>query len=471
MSSLDLCYLTASEAIEAFKTRKLSPLDILDAQIDRIEAVNPKLNALTYTYFDQARADAKAAALRYANGTARPLEGVTCGIKDLHSIKGQICTSGSRAFEHYRPDQTAPTVERLIEAGAIVHIRTTTPEFAHCGVTRSPLWGISRNPWSLDHAPGGSSGGAGAAIAAGMTTLADGTDGGGSVRIPAAATGTIGYKPPFGRNPEDREHPGETVLVYGPITRSVADAALMQNVMSGPHNADLYSLRDKIHLPSRHDPIKGWKIALSIDLGYFEVDTEVQRNTLAAADVFRELGCSVDLVDIGWDSRSWDAWNANWEGVFVSLSADLMPEWRDKLDPFVVKIYDNGLKLSVRRFYDVQKIRFEMYQKLAPVFDRYDLLICPTLAVPGIKADHQNDDPNFTINGKKVSPFLGWAMTYPFNLVNQVPIMAMPSGFSSAGLPTGIQIVGRTFDDLSVFRGAAAFEEATQPWATRRPAL
>lgn len=471
MTSLDLCYLTGAEAIAAFKARKLSPVDILEAQIARIAAVNPKLNAITYTHFDDARAQAKAAEQRYVDGTARPLEGLTCAIKDLHSIKGQICTSGSRALEHFIPDQTAPTVERLIEAGAIVHIRTTTPEFGHAGATQSPLWGISRNPWQLDHSPGGSSGGSGAAVAAGMTTLADGTDGGGSTRIPACANGVIGYKPPFGRNPDDREHPGETVLTYGPIVRSVADAALMQNVMSGPHHADLYSLREKFVLPSQFENIKGWKIALSMDLGYFEIDPEVRRNTLAAAEVFRSLGCTVDLVDIGWDSRVWDAWNTNWQGVFHSLSASLVAEWRDKMDPFLVKIHDWGQALSVRQFYGVQQTRFEMYQKLAPILDSHDLLICPTMAVPGIKANHDNEDPDFTIDGKKANAFLDWALTYPFNLVNQVPIMAMPSGFSAAGLPTGIQIVGRTFDDLSVFRGAAAFENATKPWASRRPAL
>ena len=342
MSSLDLCYLTGTEAIEAYKARRISPVELLEAQIARIEAVNPKLNAITYKHFEQARAEAKIAESRYANGSARPLEGLTCGIKDLHSIKGQICTSGSRAFEHYRPDQTAPTVERLIEAGAIVHIRTTTPEFGHCGATRSPLWGITRNPWNLDHSPGGSSGGSGASVAAGMTTLADGTDGGGSTRIPAAANGAIGYKPPFGRNPDDREHPGETVLTYGPIVRSVADAALMQNVMSGPHHADIFTLRDKLVLPPKFDRIKGWKIALSMDLGYFEVDQEVQKNTLAAADIFRDLGCTVELVDIGWDYSAFEAWNINWQGVFHSLSTELMAEWRDKLDPYLLKIHDAG---------------------------------------------------------------------------------------------------------------------------------
>jgi amidase len=472
IQSTELCYLSAAEALAAFAARRLSPVEVLQAQIARIEAVNPRLNALTHTHFEPALAQARAAEARYASGTARPLEGLSCGIKDLHPIAGQIATAGSRAREHHVPDQTAPTVERLIEAGAIVHIRTTTPEFGHCAVTRSPLWGITRNPWNQEYSPGGSSGGSAAAVAAGMTTIADGTDGGGSIRIPAALTGTIGYKPPFGRNPLDREHPGETLIAYGPIVRSVADAALMQNVMSGAHNADLYSLREKIVLPRQFEGIKGWKVALSMDLGYFEVDRQVQRNTQEAAAVFRALGCTVEPIGLGWDQSAAEAFNVNWESVFhAALAADFMPQWRDRLDPFVVKIHDRGREHSAARFIGVQKVRYALYQKLAPVFDRYDLLICPTVGVPGIKADHDLLDRNFTINGKRASAAGGWMMTYPFNLLNQLPIMAMPSGFSAEGLPTGIQIVGRSFDDQAVFRGAAAFEQATQPWAGRRPEL
>ena len=352
----DLCYMTATEAIAAFNKKTLSPVELLKAQIARIEAVNPKLNAFTQMHFDRALEQAKSAEKKYMNGgSVRPLEGVPCAIKDFHSVKGEITTYGSKAFEDFRPDQSAPTVERLLDAGIIMHCRTTTPEFAHSAITHSPLWGVTRNPWNLEYSPGGSSGGAGAALAAGMTTLADGTDGGGSIRIPASASGVFGYKPPWGRNPLDREHPGETVLHYGPMTRSVADAALMQNVMSGAHSADIYSLRELVALPEKFDSIKGMKIALSLDLGYFEVDKEVQKNTLAAAETLRSLGCIVDPVDIGWSADTETAWTINWEGICNALVGDLLPRWHNELDPYVVKLVEQGQKRTVPEFYGVQK--------------------------------------------------------------------------------------------------------------------
>jgi len=466
----DICYITATEAIAAFKAKKLSPVELLKAQIAQAEKLNGALNALTYKFFDRGLEQAKTAEAKYMKGGAtRPLEGVTCAIKDFHSVKGEITTYGSKVFRDFRPEQSAPTVERLLEAGAIMHCRTTTPEFAHGPTTHSPLWGITRNPWNLEYDPGGSSGGSAAALAAGITTLADGTDGGGSVRIPASACGVFGYKPPFGRNPLDTEHPGETCLHYGPLARSVADAALMQNVMSGPHPIDIYSLRDRLTLPERFEGIRGMKVALSMDLGYFEVDQEVQENTRIAAEQFRSLGCTVDEVELGWTKDTEDAWLTNWEGLFYSLSGELLESWRDEMDPFVVKILERGRQHSVSRFYGVHKTRFEMYQKLGAIFNTYDLLICPTLAVPAVKAGRKHDEP-MKINGKTVPPYTGWFMTYPFNIVCQCPVMSVPSGFSpSTGVPTGLQIVGRTYDDLSVFRAAAAFEGATKPWKNNRP--
>ena len=255
----DLCYLSASEALSLFKARKLSPVELMEAVIKRCEEVNPKLNAITYSFFERALSQAVAAEKKYmmTDGRTRMLEGIPVAIKDFHPVKGEITTFGSKIFEDHRPTYTAPTVERLFRAGAIMHIRTTSPEFAYSGATHSPLWGITPNPWNLEYTSGGSSGGAGAVVAAGMTTLADGTDGGGSIRIPASACGIVGYKPPFGRNPLDRDHPLESILNYGPMTRSVLDAAIMQNVMSGPHKEDICSLPKKLRIPENLDDFRG----------------------------------------------------------------------------------------------------------------------------------------------------------------------------------------------------------------------
>ena len=469
---LDLCYMTGSEALAAFRARTLSPVELMTAVIARCEAVNPRLNAITYSFYDRALEEAKRSEARYRDGggAALPLDGLPVAIKDFHPVKGEVTTYGSKIYEHNRPDYTAATVQRLLDAGAIMHVRSTTPEFAYSGNTHSPLWGVTLNPWNRDYTPGGSSGGAGAIIAAGMSTLADGTDGGGSIRIPSSACGIVGYKPPFGRNPLDREHPLESILHYGPMTRSVADAALMQNVMSGPHPDDLCSLPDRLVLPERPADIKGFRVALSVDLGYVNVDPEVERNTRAAADAFRELGCMVEEVDLGWDWGVLDCWMTWWEGLFAAIAGNLLPRWQYEMDPFVVRILEMGLTHDATRLYQCNLKRGEMWRKLQPILSAYDVMICPTLAIPSVKADHDEFDEHFTINGKRTQAYVGWVMTHGFNLVSQCPVITVPTGFAGSNIPTGMQIVARPFDDLRVFRAAAALEQA-RPWRGRRPAL
>ncbi|MGA7763462.1 MAG: amidase [Candidatus Binataceae bacterium] len=468
--NLDLCYMTATEAVAAFKAHTLSPVELLKAIIARCQQLEPKVNALTYTYFDRALEQAKAAESEYTRrgGQPRPLEGVTVAIKDFHPVKGEITTFGSKIYRDYRPDHTAPTVQRLLDAGAIMHCRTTTPEFAHTGMTASPLWGITRNPWNLEYTPGGSSGGAGAAVAGGMTTLADGTDGGGSIRIPASLTGNVGYKPPFGRNPLDLDHPLETILHYGPITRSVSDAALMQNIMSGPHLDDICTVREKVVLPEAPEDIKGWRVAYSMDLGFYSVDPEVRRNTLSALDVFKSLGCTVEEVSLGWNWGVNNAWMTYWTVLFAGLLGDKLPRWRYEMTDGLVRMIESGAALSADRFYRINLVRGEMYKTLGPILENHDVLICPTTALPSVKHDYDPTNPNFTIDGERVPASIGWYMTMPFNLVSQCPVIAVPTGFAASGIPTGMQIVGKTFDDLSVFRAASAYEKAYN-WRGKRP--
>lgn len=475
MTDLNLCYMSAGEALSAFRAKSLSPVELMAAVIARCESVNPELNAFTYTFFERALEQSKTAEKRYGAGKARALEGLPLGIKDFHAVAGEVTTFGSKIFEHNVPDNTAPTVARLLDAGAIMHCRTTTPEFAYAPATRSPLWGVTRNPWNKDYTPGGSSGGAGAALAAGMTFLADGTDAGGSVRIPASASGVVGYKAPFGRNPLDRDHPLESLLHYGPLTRSVGDAALMQNVMSGAHPEDMCSLREELVIPERLDAIKGWKIALSMDLGFFEVAPEVREKTLEAVETFRALGCEVDEVALDWSYGIHDPYLQYWEGMAATTLAQYLPEWRDQMDPYMAGIIENGAGHTAATQYQCNLVRGQMYQALAPIMERYDVMICPALSVPAVKAEHDMADPRFQINGKSTEAYLGWNMCYPFNMVSQCPVMCIPSGFCpETGVPIGLQIVGRTFDDLSVFRAAAAFEAARPPLYNKqgtRPSL
>jgi Asp-tRNA(Asn)/Glu-tRNA(Gln) amidotransferase A subunit family amidase len=474
----ELGYITATEAITKFKSRKLSPVELMTAVIARSEALNPKVNAYADTYYDEALAAARKAERAYARGAkVRPLEGVPIVIKDYHHVEGRRTTFGSLMFKDHVSDHSAPTVARLLDAGAIMFARTTTPEMAYAPMTRSKLWGITRNPWNLEYGPGGSSGGAAAAVAAGMTTIADGTDGGGSIRIPSSCCGIFGYKPPFGRNPIDASAPRESLIHYGPMTRSVADGALMQNVTAGPHPDDACSLRPKLEIPTRLERIKGWKVAFSMDLGYFEVDAEVQRNTREALKVFKSLGCTIEEVDIKWDFGVLDAWTTLWEGAFAGLAAEFYPRWKYEVDGFVRELLERGQRHSAARYYRANLVRGRMYQTLAPILEKYNVLLTPTTAAPGIPADHDVERTDFRINGKPLTVsnrpgdiYVQWQLCYPFNLMAECPVATVPSGFSSAGVPTGLQIIGPTYEDVAVFRAAADYERAN-PWRQVRPSL
>jgi len=470
----DLCYLTAKEAKAAFESKELSPVELMNAVIARCESVNPRVNAITYSFFDEALEKAKEAEKRYGskNGNPRPLEGIPLAIKDLHPVEGQITTWGSKVFEGVAADYTVPYVQRLLDSGAILHIRTTTPEFAHTGHTHSPLWGATKNPWNAEYNCGGSSGGSAVAVATGMTTLANGDDGGGSIRIPSAACGVFGFKPPFGRNP-GRLLPTnlDWLLHLGPITRSVDDAMLMQNVTAGPHRGDATTLKPKLEIPADLDyDISNLKVAFSPDLGYFEVDKEVQKNTKEAVGVFESLGCTVDEVNVGWNMGAYDAWITHWEGLLASVAGEWYPRYKYEFDPCVRKIIENGLNHSFTRVKQTEFVRAEMYDKLVEVFDEYDILVCPTNALPSVKLWHQCDDPDFRINGKRVDAMINWCLTYPFNLVSQVPVATVPSGFSNSGVPTGLQIAAPTYDDVTVFKAAKAYESA-KPWGVHKPSI
>ena len=470
-TDIELCYLTATEAIKKFKERTLSPLELINALIYRTEKINPSLNAITYKFFDRAVEEAKKAEVNYGksdDNRLRALEGIPVAIKDFHPVKDEITTFGSHIFDNFRPTYTAPTVDRLLNAGAIMHFRSTTPEFAYSGQCHSPRWGITRNPWNTDFSPGGSSGGAGASVAAGMTTIADGTDGGGSIRIPASVCGIVGFKPPFGRNPLDRDHPGESILKYGPLTRSVSDAALMQNVMSGPHIEDRYTLNNKVNIPLSFESIKGYKIAFSMDLGYFPIDPEVRKNTLESLEVFKDLGCEVTEVNVNWHWDNLSYWLIHWESLFATVASQFLQKYRFHMDPIVVGLLERGLRHSATDLYKVNIHRGDMHAKLSSIMKDFDCLVCPTTAIPSVPVNHDQSNPNFIIEGQRVDATYGWFLTNPFNLMSQSPVMSVPSGFSSSGVPTGIQIVGRNYDDINVFRVATAYETA-RPWNHFRP--
>ncbi len=468
MSTEDICYLTATGALKLFKARKLSPVELMAALIKRADKVNPAVNCFADCYFDEAMAQAKASEARYMKRGARtaPLDGIPLAVKDAQRVAGKRTTQGSLIFKDAVDTHSDPMIERLQNAGAIIFARTTTPEFCLSGITASRIWGLTRNPWNTDWGPGGSSGGSGAALAAGLTTLATGTDIGGSIRIPASACGVIGFKPPHGRNPDGPPANFDRFNHCGPMTRSVADAALMQNITSGPHPLDHDSIRTKVKLPLDPAAIRGMKIAWSVDLGYVPVEDDVRQNMMDALDVFRRLGAKLEEVDLGWNGdveRNGMHWyntmHFGRQTVWQQRdNADLMTDYAIKFAEMVKK------NTSIDDVHKTWEQIHRMYQTLGPVLASHDVFICPTNNAPAVKADHDPWDQNFTVMGKRVDPEYGWVMTHQFNMLHNCPVMSVPSGHAVSGVPTGIQIIGRTWDDARVFKAALAYEKAVGGW-------
>lgn len=475
MSDNELCYMTADEAISAFKAKTLSPVELVDAVIDQSEKVNDTVNAFTYTFFDEARAKAKLAEKNYANGEKTgDLEGLPIGIKDESGIKGQPLSKGSLIYKDYIAEDTSPVNQRVLDAGGIVHARTATPEFSCAGFTWSRLWGVTRNPWNTNFTSGGSSGGSSASLASGTSTICTGSDIGGSIRIPASTCGLVGYKPPYGRNPEEAVFNLDFYCHTGPLARSVKDAIRLQNVMCGPSPKDIATLRPKLVLPYEYQPIKDWKIAYSPNLGCFEVDPEVEKNTLASLEVFKSLGATIEEVDLGWGPEVLEAGLAYLGHIFGAAMHDELEQHADELTSYARAFAEESLNSTPSDFLGSLDVAYQMYSTLGPILEKYNVLICPTTAIPAVPADFDPTKDELKINGKDVNKMLGWCMTTPFNTMSRCPVLTVPSGQASNGVPTGIQIVGRTYCDEDVFQAALAYEEALGGWLNsnkKRPTL
>lgn len=477
MADKDLCYLTATEALSLFKKKKLSPVELMKAVIKQAEATEGKVNALPMKYFDQALEGAKKAEAVYMKRGAKPraLEGIPYVVKDETLMKGWRTTFGSLIYKDSVDPETNYTIERILKAGAIVHARSAAPEFSCAPYTQSRIWGVTRTPWNLDYSCGGSSGGAGASLAAGSTILANGSDIGGSIRIPASMTGTVGYKPPYGRNPDSAPFNLDQYCHIGPMARSVADIALQQNLMAGPHPMDVASLRPKVRVPTTFKSIKGWKIALSRNLGAYDIEPDVEKNLLKAAEVFRKLGATVEEVDLPWTKADLNkALNAHFGTIFGPWIARYADEHGDIMTDYALKFAADARKTKVGDFVEGIEIETKMYAAFGPMMERYRVLLCPTLPIPALKAGESYVKTDLVINGITQKGFGDWLMTACFNILSRCPVMAMPSGLASNGVPTGLSIVGKTYDDASVFHAAAAYEKAVGGFYTekkKRPKL
>jgi len=470
MTDLDLAFQPAAELARRIRARSLSPVEVVGNALARIAAVNPILNGFCFVYAEEAMAAARAAERAVAEGRALgPLHGIPFAIKDLTPTRGKRTTLGSRAYEHWVPEEDAPIVTALLNAGGILIGKTTTPEFAYSSFTRSPLWGVTRNPWDPSRASGGSSGGAGVAVAAGCVPLAEGSDMGGSVRIPAALCGTVGLKPSFGRIPFTiLPSQLDTLSHFGPLARTVDDAALFLAVTQGPDERDISSLSPPLDvtLPLAGD-VRGKRLALSIDLGFYAVDPEVERNTREAARALADAGAVIEEVDLRWGRELVEAWNAHWGVYLATFFGDALDRHRAVMDPDLVALMEAGRAMSAVAFKSLEILRARQWAALSPILARCDALLCPTMALPAPPADARDAAYERT---DAAGRYHALDMTCLFNFVSQCPALSVPSGLTAAGLPTGLQIVGRRFDDLGALAIGKAVE-TVRPWAGRRPPL
>ena len=471
----DLHYLSATDALRSFRTKELSPVELLEALIARTEQVEPTINAFAEERFEEALVAAKDAEARYAGigPNPRPLEGVPVAVKEEATIEGQKNTLGSLPLKDVVATETAVFVQRIIDAGGIVHARTTTPEFSCAPVTWTRLWGVTRNPWNTDFAPGGSSGGSGASLAAGTTTLATGSDIGGSIRIPASFCGVVGFKPPYGRVPEMRGFNLDHYCHEGPLARTVADTALLENVIAGPHPSDVVSLRPKLEIPPTLDGAEGMRLALSTDLGCYRVDDDVVANTRAAAERLREAGAVVEEVSIPWDLASIvRAAKIHFGMIFGPSLRELYEAQGELFTSYARRFVEESDQIPKEAFVEGLELEAKIYQPLGELLEDYDALLCPTFAVPALPAEYDTGDPTL-VNGVEVEDWVDVLMTVPFNIASRCPVLSIPSGRARNGVPTGLSVVGKTYDDVTAFRVAAA-HEARFPWLDtpeRRPQL
>jgi aspartyl-tRNA(Asn)/glutamyl-tRNA(Gln) amidotransferase subunit A len=447
--------MSAMEMRRRIAAKEISPVDVTRRALAKAEATQSTLNAFYILMPEQALAAAKVAEDAVMKGAPLgAIHGIPFSTKDLIAVKGIGHASGSRTMAGNIAAVDAPAVERAKAAGGVLIGKTTTSEFGCKPVGDSPLTGITRNPWNLAKTPGGSSAGAAASVAAGITPFALGTDGGGSVRIPAAFTGLTGLKGQFGRVSVWPTSATPTLAHVGPLARSVTDTALLFSVVAGFDSRDAFGVAGPVPdvLGASRASVTGMKIAYSPTLGYARPDPEVVKLTDRAARTFQELGCQVDLVESVFETDPADLWAAEfYAGVGIRLRS-FMENQRELLDPAVADVLEPALSQEMRDYYTKVFARYALRDHVRNFFERYDLLISPTLPVTSLDAGKNIPDALTDRN------LVSWVYyTYPFNLTGH-PAASVCAGLSFDGMPVGLQIVGGSHCEYDVVRAAAAFE-------------
>jgi len=475
----EICRMDAVTLAGHIRSKKLSPVEVIDAVLARMEKLEPILHAFCTPTPELARATAKKIEKDIMAGKpVGPLAGVPVGIKDLVCTKGIKTVSGSWAYADFVPDEDDVVVERLKDAGAVILGKTNVPEFGYSGVGHNPVFPTTRNPWNTDLTPGGSSAGSGAAVASGMGPFAIGSDGGGSVRIPSAHSGLYGMKASMGRVPlypgvKDERYPGvsswESLEHIGPMARTVADAALMLSIIAGPDDRDRHTLPKEEGfdwMKSLNGDLKGLKVAYTLDWGgYASVDKRVRKIVTDAVKVFeRDLGCVVEEANPGWSNPYEAFWGMVARETDLRGMRAMEKKLGDKMTPHVRDFLKT--EWTAEQFTDAMVQRKAVNNKMWRFMRKYDLLLTPTLAVPPFEVGIQGPT---VIDGREVEPFEWLHFTYPLNLTGQ-PAATAPAGWTDDGLPVGLQIIGRHLGDAMVLRASACFE-AARPWKHRWPPL
>jgi len=472
---------SATELVARMRRRDVSPVEVMDQAIARIEEHNPTINALVILAFDEARERARDAEARIMRGEdVGPLCGLPVAMKDCYDFKpGWVTTFGGiRALKDYTTDISCMFVERMEQAGAIFVGKTNSPVFGFRGTCDNPLFGASKNPFDLTRNTGGSSGGSAGAVAAGLLPLCEGTDGGGSIRIPAALCGVYGYKASFGRVPlvtRPNAFINTAPFIFeGPISRTVEDSAMAMAALAGYDSRDPFAIEGTVDFGAALSAgIAGKTIAYTRDYGIFPVDPRIVAAVDTAMAAFEEAGAHVEEVeiDIHHSQRELsDVWcrliapQQLWAlERFEREGIDIMADHRDDLPPELHYWLEIARNLTVTQMFDDQAKRTDVHDALASVLDRYDFLVSPTLAaLPVRNADDRNTVGPSEINGEPVDPLIGWCMTYLINYLGG-PAATVPAGLTDDGLPVGLQIVGKRYDDFGVIAASAAFERV-RPW-------
>jgi aspartyl-tRNA(Asn)/glutamyl-tRNA(Gln) amidotransferase subunit A len=461
----DTAFLPATELLKLYRERELSPVEATEAALRQIEQHNPRVNAYVLVDAEQALVQARESEERYRSGKPRGrLDGVPTSIKDLILTRGWPTLRGSRTIDPHREwYEDAPVAARLREHGAVLLGKTTTPEYGWKGVTDSPLTGITGNPWDPTRTAGGSSGGSAAAVALGMGPLSVGTDGGGSIRIPAAFCGIVGLKPTYGRVPLWPASPFGTLSHAGPMVSTVLDAALMLNVLSEPDVRDWTSLPpdDVDYVDVREGGVEDLRVAFSPDLGYVGVQPEVQEAVRAAIRVFEDLGAKVEQTDPGFQDPL-EIFNIHWYAGAANALRAYSEKHYEMMDPGLIEIANEGAEFSALEYLEAAGRRSELAIHMGKFHAEYDLLLTPAMPIPAFEVGREVPAGSPRRRWTSWTPF-----TYPFNLTQQ-PAASVPCGFTSAGLPLGLQIVGAKYQDTLVLRAAHAYQTAN-PLTGQRP--